>query len=222
MKKRNIVIGLALIFVAVLILLDAVGILSPFSAVVGEISVVSLLLGGVLLVFCIWRIAKLSFPPVIVALGLMFLVFEKNIAFLCGLPDENIINNWLLLIVSLILAIGLKLILPKPRKKEYSSKLGEATVYLDSTKKEHFVKNALGETKVYFENVDAYTGGSTLNISNKLGETTILVPSSWHVVSKVKNSLGEYNLPEDPSPEGAPVLYIVGSNRLGETNVIYI
>ena len=222
MKKRNIVIGLALILVAGLIFLDALGVLSPVSAVVGEISLISLLLGGLLLVFCIWRIAKLSFPPVIVALALLFLVFEKNVAFLCGLSEENIINDWILLLVSVIFAIGLKLILPKRQKKEYSSKLGESTVYLDSTKKQHFVKNSLGECKVYFENVDAYEGGSTLNISNKLGETTILVPSGWHVVSKVKNSLGEYNLPRDPSPEGAPVLYIVGSNKLGETRVIYI
>jgi len=221
MKKRNIFIGLALVFIAILILLDALDVFSPLGAFVGDISLVSLILGVMLLSFCVICILKLSFPPVVIALALIFMLFEKNIAFICGLREENIINNWLLIIAAIILAIGLKLILPK-KKKEHCTSLGESTIYLDSKKKNHNVRNRFGECKIYFENKEAYVGGSTLNVSNKFGETTILVPCEWRIDSKLKSSFGEYNLPKCNAPADAPILTIEGSNSFGELNVIYI
>ncbi len=221
MKKRNIVIGIALVFVAALILLDAFGLFSPLGAFIGEISLLSLILGVLLLCFSVICILKLSFPPVVIFLALIFMLFEKNIAFLCGYEDENILNNWLLFAAAVILAIGLKFILPK-RRKEHSTNLGESTIYLDSKKKYHNVRNRFSECKIYFENKESYAGGSTLNVSNKFGETTVLVPREWKVDSKVKSSFGEYNLPKCDAPEDAPILKIEGSNSFGELNVIYI
>ena len=59
----------------------------------------------------------------------MVVLFEKNIAHLCGLRDENIINNWVLFVATLILAIGLKLIIPKHKKKKDES-LGFVLLFL--------------------------------------------------------------------------------------------
>lgn len=222
MKKRNLIIGPALILIAILILLDAIGIFSPIDAVIGEISLMSLILGVLLLTFCILCIAKLSFSPIVVALALIFMLFEKNVAFLCGLSNENIINNWVLLASAIVLAIGLKLILPDKKAMKHSTRHGESTIYLDSKKKTHNVRNRFGECKIYFENTDSCADQATLYVSNKFGEMTVLVPSEWLVVSKAKSSFGEFNLPKHDAAENAPILYLEGSNSFGELNVIYI
>ncbi len=224
MKKRNITIGLILIFAAIVILLDAFGIILSLTTAVGGLSVISILFGILLIALSIHRIMKHDFSTVIIAVALIFMLFEKNIAFILSRP-ENIINNWLLLLASVILAIGVKYIIPKS-SKAHSIMFGESTVYLNSTdfnsKQKRHVKNKFGECKIYFENCDEYTGDGTLSISNRFGEMRIFVPSTWRLVTKVECAFGESNFPKCDGTENAPVLNIIGSNKFGELKIVYI
>ncbi|MBR2613231.1 MAG: hypothetical protein IKC55_01290, partial [Clostridia bacterium] len=194
MKTWKIFWGAGFILAAAVLLLDAFGIITPFLDVVGGISAIQIVGALLLLSFIISRIIKLKFAEIFVPLALIFMIFEKNIAFYFGLEDDNIINNWLLIGCAILLAIGVGILTPKRKRekifsfksssgsKHYEREGGSATTYFDC---KDFVQenicNRLGETVVHFENEDEYTGGGVLNVDNKLGETVIYVSSRWNV-----------------------------------------
>ncbi len=128
--------GLLIIGIAVFCILQALGVLGSFTSVFGEISVWKLLVGICLLAIILKCIFKLEIEGIFVPLGFLFMLFEKNIAFACGV-DENIINNWLVFGCSLLLSIGFGLILPKRRKrfkmkKNFKVKNGHIRVDVDN------------------------------------------------------------------------------------------
>ena len=108
--------GLLIIAIAVFCILQALGVLGSFTSVFGEISIWKLLVGICLLSIVLKCLFKLEIEGIFVPLGFLFMLFEKNIAFACGV-DENIINNWLVFGCSLLLSIGFGMLLPKRRKK---------------------------------------------------------------------------------------------------------
>ncbi len=108
--------GLLIIAIAVFCILQALGVLGSFTSVFGEISIWKLLVAICLLAIILKCIFKLEIDGIFVPLGFIFMLFEKNIAFACGI-DENIINNWLVFGCSLLLSIGFGLIIPKRRKR---------------------------------------------------------------------------------------------------------
>jgi len=74
---------------------------------------------------------------------------------------------------------------------------------------------------VFFENTDKYEGGGVLEIENNLGAMTINVPSSWHIIMQIDNSLGASSRPSEDNPDG-PVITIKGENNLGSVAVKYV
>lgn len=224
MKKKNIAFGMIFILIATIVLLDAIGIISSITNAIGGLSVISILLGILLIAVSVYRIINRDFSTVIIALALMFMLFEKNIAFIFSLSD-NIVNNWLLLLSSVIFAVGMNFIIPK-NSKGHSTKFSDSTVYLDSmdlhNEKYRFIKNTFGDCKIYFENCDEYKGGGTLSIANRFGEMEIFIPSGWHLTTNIECIFGENDFPECVKNENAPMLNIVGSNKFGEVKIIYV
>jgi hypothetical protein len=234
MKTWKIFWGIGLILAAAVLLLDAFGVITPFLDVVGGISAIQIVGALLLISFIISRIIKLKFAEIFVPLALIFMIFEKNIAFYLGLESDNIINNGLLIGCAILLAIGVGILTPKRKRekvfrfksssgsKHYEREGGSATTYFDC---KDFVQenicNRLGETVVHFENEEEYTGGGVLNVDNKLGETVIYVSSRWNVRVNVVNHLGATEQVGHGDKDG-PTLTINGNNALGEVLIKFV
>lgn len=240
MKIGKVIFGLALIIIAVLLILNAIGVLSPISSVFGEITFWQIF-GGIAL-FCLMISALVSgdIGNAIILLGFIFMIFERNIAFVFYKGGNgDIINNWLLFGCTLLLAAGFSLLKPKKWKKakkvkanksginlEFNSNdMGDSEIYVDcadfGTKfTEQRVHNRLGSLEVRFVNVDSYSGEATLTVTNKLGSTEIYVPRGWRIKSTIDLSLGSVDDGCDENPEGdAPVLNVVITNKLGSVEI---
>ena len=227
-KPKNIGFGLLLIACAVFIVLDSVGV---SLGIINSIPVVTLIIGALFFAGALTSFAKLKFGEAFFMLAFTFMIFEKYIARTLELKSDNIINNWLVLLVAFLLSVGVGLIFPKSsfiriskgksgkRSFNYSSEnsLGGATVYIDCTSFEsETVINELGGCSVYFTNIEAYSGNGVLNVENNLGGMVIYVPRQWRIQSNIDNSLGSVNVSNDAGcGEDAPVLTVNGENSLG-------
>ncbi len=219
--------GLGFIFLAVALVLDALGVLAPISSAVGDISVLGLIVGLLLLCYAIARLCRGRVGEIFLPLALIFMLFEKNIAYFFKIGDEsgNIINNWLLLGCAFMLWIGFSILFSgiKRKKKKWngvevnghrSGGIGSSVRYIDCQSfKYEAIENDLGSTTVFFENAEKYEGGGVLHIENNLGSMVVNVPAGWNVEVKLDNSLGSVSAPK-PSP-GGPTLTVNGDNNLG-------
>ena len=237
MKTWKIFWGLGLILAAILLILDAVGIITPLVSTVGEITFFELIGGLILVALIIERLIHGNISSIFLFLAFLFILFEENIAFICGLENENIINNWLVILVALLLSIGFSILLPSRKRKinhgncggtieingkNAESNLGTSTIYIDC---ESFtpsrIENSLGSCSVHFENIESYKGGETLTVENNLGSTVINVPSDWIIKSNIENNLGGSHVPSSDDKVG-PILYVNGENNLGSLNIRYV
>ena len=230
MKTGKLFWGLGFLLAAALIILDALGIIPSLLSAAGEVSVFALILGLLLLCYAIARLFKGRISAIFFPLAFIFLLFEKNISMLLGYEGADLINNWLVLLIALLLHVGFAILLPSStfhRKHanvsiNSDSKLNSTTVYVDCASfTPNTVKNKLGECTVHFQNVERYEGEQTLNISNSLGAMTINVPSSWTLISDVDNSMGAVETPA-PHDGGGPVLYIKGTNSMGALEINFV
>ena len=237
MKTWKIFWGLGLIFAAVLIILDALGVTTPLISSIGEISVFAIIAGLLLFAFIIARLIKGKISEIFFPLAFIFMLFEKNIAKLAGLEEENIINNWLVMLIALLLSIGFSILFSTKKAKIHhgnrggtieingnyaESNLGSSTIYVDcDTFTPSCVENSLGSCSVYFENPQNYKGGETLHVENNLGSMVINVPSNWIVKSNIENNLGGSHVARNDDEIG-PILYIKGENNLGSLTVRYV
>ncbi len=214
--------GVFLILSAVVIILDSIDLF-------GSVSIFRLLL----YIMCIaWftkelldrNISKLFFPA-----AFIFLLFEKYIG-TCFDLGTNIISNWVVLLAALLLTVGVgfltndvtfgKRLRGHVVSSRSSNTFGEKTKYIDcSTLGNAFVKNSFGETNVYFQNVETFTGGTVI-IENSYGEVTLHVPHALRVKTEISSFCGEVN--EVRRGEAvAPTLLVTGKNSFGEVNIIF-
>ncbi len=227
--------GLGFIIVAVALVLDAFGIFAPLSGIFGEISIFALVGGFLLLCFALSELVKGNAGNFFFALALIFMIFEKNVAHFFNIGDENgnIINNWLLLLVAILLGVGFSILFSGVRRRRRARRnrhsgcewsygdnvkvrgsIGSSVRYIDCEGfKYEAIENDLGACTVFFENVDKYEGGGVLSVENNLGSITVTVPEDWNVVTKIDNSLGSVTSPK-PNYDG-PTLTVTGENNLG-------
>ncbi len=235
-KTWKIFWGVAFVLVALFLILDAIGVLSPFASAVGEISMIALVLGLVLLAFIVASLVRGRIPQICFPLAFLFMLFEDNIAFLCYGKEENIIDNWLVLVIALLLNIGFTILFSKVGRrtkchgfgftntsgKHVDNSFSSATVYVDCNDfSRRFIENSFGSCTVHFTDPEAYKGEGTLVIENSFGSVQINVPATWEVTADIENSFGSYNIPRK-ADQGGPVLYIKGESSFGSINIKYI
>ena len=230
MKIGKLFWGLGFLLAATLIILDVVGVIPSLLSAVGEVSIFALILGLLLLSYAIARLFRGKISAIFFPLAFIFMLFEKNIAYLCGLESKNIVNNWLVLLIALLLHIGFAILLPSKRIRrkhvkcsvKSDNKFNSSTVYVDCASfTPNVVENKLGECTVHFQNIEQYKGEQTLHISNSLGAMTVNVPSAWTLIIDVDNSLGSVEAPPSHDGGGA-TLYIKGDNRLGALEINFV
>lgn len=247
MKATRIFWGFLSILAAVLLILNETDVVSPLISAVGEISVFAIILGLLLISYAISRLVKGKISEIFFPLAFIFMLFEDNISVMIGKNSEDLISNWLVLLVALLLSIGFSILFQKKERIHVScttefnddngdgddddkedkhvhagGSLSSSNVYIDcSTMTPNHIENNLGACNVYFENLERYNGGATIYIENNLGAMTINVPATWKVSASIENSLGATNVPKADDTD-RPVLFIRGENSLASLNIKYI
>ncbi|MBQ8407293.1 MAG: hypothetical protein IJY39_00360 [Clostridia bacterium] len=235
MKTWKIFWGLGFVLAAVLIILDTLDIISPLVGFMGEVSIFAIIVGLLLFAFIIARLIKGRIAEIFFPLAFIFMLFEKNIANLAGLEEENIINNWLVILIALLLSIGFSILFSSHKVNHGNhggtieingnyaeSNLGSSTIYVDcDTFTPSCIENSLGSCSVHFENPQNYKGDKTLHVENNLGSMVINVPGHWIVKSNIENNLGGSHVARN-NDEVGPVLYINGENNLGSLTIRYV
>lgn len=225
--------GVGLILLAVLLILNEIGVFEPLNALMADVSVFSLVCGLFLFSYILSRIIRGQIRDIVFPLAFLFMLFESFIAKLLKHEDSNLINNWILLVVAFLLWLGFSVLFPRSKRKKHRKQahmkttyaendLGNATIYVDSaTLSPSHIENDLGNCKIMFENVDQYTGDGTLYIDNSLGSVTVCVPSTWLAICEIESNLGAVSVQNAPN-ENAPVLHLCGENDLGHISVVYV
>lgn len=227
---KRIVWGILLIAAGVLIALLSLGAVTlPFDLRPGDV-----ILGiGVLLVL-VEGISRLAFAQTFLMAGIELIIFEEEIGSLLGKTEDNWINNWAVILISLLIGIGFDMIFNgiKDRIKGKKRKLftvnatgfGDHVKYIDSSKMHtEYYRNNFGDAEIHFENADRYEGGATLTVDNAFGDMMIYVPREWEVSVDIDSSFGDV----DVSPElcvaygddSGKKLVIKGTNRFGDLEI---
>lgn len=249
MKTWKLFVGIGIVLCATLIILNAFGVLSPIISSIGEISVLSVILGVLLLAFAIIRLTRGKFQDIFVPLALIFMLFEKNIAVLCGLEaDHDIINNWLLLLCAVMLWIGFGIIASIFRSNKRGKRHGfkmtinedddcddekhgfvyknhmQSTVrYIDCTEfRYECIENNFGSTRIFFENIDKYNGDGVIDVESNFGNFEINIPSSWRYEQDVATNFGGISEANGSGNEDGPLLIIKGESNFGHISIKYV
>ena len=236
MKAFKIFLGLIFIAVAVLLILEALGMAVSITGVIGEISFWQVI-GGIFFISGIIKLLSSGrFWEIFVPLGFLFMTFERNIAYIAGMESDDIINNWLVFGCSLLLSAGFSFIFPGGKKKKSKNKksgiiinikdneFGSSVTYIDceefgNTVMEQSVKNKFGALEVRFDNVESYKGGGTLHVDNHFGAVEICVPKSWRIIDNIEVHLGAIDLDNDGDPQDGPTLTVAGDVSLGAIDI---
>ncbi len=218
--------GIILILAAVLIVLDAIG------AEMGFLNGIPIFRTIIVLLFvCVAaeELLKRDFGGVFFPLAIAFMIYEAQIAKWLSLDSENIISNWLVLLVALLLTVGFSLLFGKRTftftyngGKEKHKVAGSYVTNIDCSAFDQMnVNNELGSCEVHFSNVESYTGNGVLTVNNELGSMKIYVPAEWTVTNRITNELGSVQI-KGESISGGKSLIIDGTNELGSLQIIYV
>ncbi|MBQ2733723.1 MAG: hypothetical protein IJF74_06160 [Clostridia bacterium] len=217
--------GIILILCAVILVLDSVGTEIGFLKGLPVFRTIAV----ILLISCaVEELSKREFGGFFFSLAFAFMIYEKQIARWLSLDDANIISNWTVLLVALLLTIGFSLLFSK-RKFTFTYNGGDAkhkvagsyVTNIDcSAFDEMHINNELGACEVHFSNVESYTGNGVLTVKNELGSVKIYVPAEWTVTNRIENELGSVQI-KGESLSGGKSLIINGTNELGSVQIIY-
>ena len=232
MKAWKIFWGVGFILLAVALILNAIGVVPPLESVVGEISFIAIVGVLLLLSWVIERLCRGKIGEIFIPLSFIYMIIEKNIAYVCGLDNPDILHNGLVFGCAALLWLGFSILesgIKKRKRKKFKfvhktseSSLSSAEKYIDASDfTEEWFENDLGALSIHFENADKYQGGGVLHIDNNLGATGIYVPSSWRYIHDIDNSLGAVNADVDGGDPNGPQLIIKGENNLGAIQIEY-
>lgn len=183
---------------------------------------------GIVLLF--WLLKKLIFGYGIaghlsffIPLSLLAMLFESDVAQYIDKPADWF-NNWLVFGAAVILTVAVNLIFKNSFRKNMNTfHFGASSAqYFDFTKaKSYSVKNKLGETVVYCQNLDSpeVKDDVSVNVINSLGETIIHVPEDCIVDARISNSLGDVSVRPNTASVGKRIV-INGKNSLGDISIV--
>lgn len=227
---KRILWGILLIAAGVLIALLSIGSATlPFNLKPGDV-----ILGILVLLVLIDGISRLEFTKIFLMAGIELIIFEEELGSALGKTDENWINNWAIILISLLIGIGFDMIFKgvkdhiRGKKRSFfsinTSGFGDRVKYIDSSKMHtEYYRNNFGDAEIHFENSDRYEGGATLTVDNSFGDMEIYVPREWEITVDIDSSFGD--LIVDPAlyvayaDESGKKLTIKGTNRFGDMDI---
>ncbi len=223
MKFNRIFWGIGLIISAIVLVATVLGV----DVLIGDVAVGTTLLGFWFLYVFIFSVCKKWLLLAISTLTVAFLVFERYIDPVLHIgTGADVINNWIVIIVAVMLYFGIKLLFGSWSKKRLfddSVKIGRvSTRYIDCASFESiFIENNAAKLDVYFSNTEHYKGEGTLNIANNASKMNVHIPTDWKAVCNVENNAGSIEERKGGNADGK-VIYINGENNMGTLRIEYV
>ncbi|MBQ0109111.1 MAG: hypothetical protein KBS44_02380 [Clostridiales bacterium] len=196
-RKSAVFFGVLLILAGVLFIVEA---LDVFSFDVLGLTPLRIFLAIVSLAMIGWCVFHCpSLIPVF--LGTLYCSAEPAIASLIGREDPDILNNWLVMGVALMLSVGFALIFKRKKflfsKENWNEDAGNKTFYIDSRDLgEYSYTDTIGNVNIYFSNKEEYKGGGTVSVSDVVGNVVFHVPAEWLADIRCNDHLGSFDCPE--------------------------
>lgn len=196
-RKSAVFFGVLLILAGVLFIVEA---LDVFSFDVLGLTPLRIFLAIVSLAMIGWCVFHCpSLIPVFS--GALYCSAEPAIASLIGREDPDILNNWLVMGVALMLSVGFALIFKRKKfpfsKENWNEGSGNKTFYIDSRDLgEYSYTDTIGNVNIYFSNKEEYKGGGTVSVSDVVGNVVFHVPAEWLADIRCSDHLGSLDCPE--------------------------
>lgn len=200
-KTSAIFWGIVLIAAAVLLLLDGLHVftLSTLGLTPWRIFLAVLSAGWLL---C--EIIRLKIDAIFLPLGALFLLLEAPIARFLGYESGDIMNNWIVVLIAVLLTIGFHIILPRKDGGNVFPEFecGNSDMYFDAADLSNAeVSDIAGSVNVYVSNQENYPGNGTIRINDIAGRVTVHLPQTWLVVTHVSDCVGTTKVP--PQTDGS-------------------
>ena len=230
---KKVVYGIMLIAIAICIVLSAMGVGLGF---ISQLSVVDIILSIALLIFAFNLILDRAYPAIPFPIMIMFFFLEDDIARFMGRTDENLISNWLVLLCTVLVSMGISLIYYPVKKKQIKTfcaekkgnwgKEGNKTMFSSDVKyvdcanfNEQYYHVNMGNLDVQFTNTEEFKGG-LLRLSCNMGNINVYVPRGWNIKTEIDNHLGNVDIPSKEYQDG-PILNIEAQNSMGNIEIIF-
>lgn len=230
--------GLLLLLTAISLILYGAGL----GADIFGLPLYKLILGLVLLA---WIVSKVIFGEgirekfrIFTLLSFLFMLLETEISNWANMTDENIINNWLLLLAGIIADIAIGMLLPKGKKKKHLNfKINDGDIHIgncdetehtfsnvthfpDASKdKYHYYMNKMGNMHIYYQNTDLVADGEVLELELecKMGNIVVHLPDDWEVYNEIHTNMGNTHVRGN---NGSRVkLTLKGRNSMGNIRI---
>lgn len=220
--KRKTLLGIIFIGTALLIILESLPLTLEFNIPFTKIWLSLLCLTWIGKAIYKGKISRTIFP-----LSFIFMLFEQELSNYLGWY-EDIISNWVVLLIALLLTIGCELIFGDKNFRVHKNhiisahstknRFGSGVKYIDCTTFKHeIIKNTTGQFDIYFQNVDAYDGSGTLEIVCKMGEVNVHMPASWELKNNISYTMGEVNIIGDQIGSDKSIT-VCGQCKMGKIN----
>ncbi len=206
-------LGLLLVLCAVVIILDALGIALGFF---NGISATTLIFGSIVLVWFITNLIKLKIPKLFLPLAILFILFEKHIASALSLNSSNIIDNWIVILVAILLECGFSMLIPKRTKKFRFHK----SFYIDTdsgNSTNEFNTDSSNSTKETFNENNEEEGSSHHKYS--MSSSTVYIDCTTFISETVSNEMGSCDIYFTNVDKYAGNGVLTVFNRLGSMDV---
>lgn len=210
--------GTVLLGAAALLILQGIGVNFGYGITVWRI-----IAGIFCLAWFIDKIFTLEFSHTIFPLAFEFLIFEAPIAHAIGQKDNNLINNWIVLLAALLATIGLGILLPSKNSKANGHKVlpGNSTLYFDASDlSSAIIRDNLGNVNAYITNRDAYAGNGVIEIKDNLGKIKLHLPQEWSIVLESHGNLGNVSAPEQNDGVYTRSITVNVHDNLGSISIV--
>jgi len=233
-RVRNLIFwSVLLIVTSVLLVLTG---LSVIDLSLFGISAWAFILSVVCIIAMIWEFADGRATHIILFLAAIFMLCEPGIARLCGMPGDDLINNWILALAAVLFTIGGNTLFSafkkKPVKVEFedhrfngtnsSRRINISDLYFDAASLVNGeITETIGNVNVYISNKSAYQGGGMITIHENVGRITLHIPSEWQVFTDVRNNVGKVYVPDQNSESYTSSITLKVTENVGTTEVVF-
>ncbi len=211
--------GVILLLAAVLLIMQGIGIDFGY-----EFSVWRIILGLICLAWLIDRLVDNEYSQIVFPLAFEFLIFEAPLAHALGRDDNDLINNWVVLVAALLATIGLGILLPKKYTEgnPHHSRFGSSTLYFDATDLSNAnIHDNMGSVNAYITNRDAYPGGGQISVFDNMGKVKLHLPESWNVTLQSHDNMGHIYAPEQKSEVFTKQITVDVHDNMGSVTIVY-
>lgn len=241
MKNKNVFMGVLLIAIAVFLILNQFGLITP------GISGWNIVLGGFFLGLLVKGIKDKSFYGIFFPIAFLWLIFDDILGF-------REISSGTVMVVALLLSIGFSYLFPQKQhqeKKEMkwddyengdkvgehqrvveettessvycSNTFGATTKYINSNNLQRATLDcSFGEIKAYFDNAVVQNPSIEICVHVSFGSVELYIPREWTLVQNANVFAGSVSEKNRNCSDGRPVVELVGEVNFGAVTIIYV